>query len=93
MPNHYCTPQSFQLRLNLRHPATTNLPISGVIASGRQSINPASNVLDNNLNTRWANLGTGSSIRADLGSTKNICSVDIAWAYENKKISVMFLFL
>jgi hypothetical protein len=55
MPNHYCTPQAFQLRLNLRNPATTNLPISGVIVSGRQSINPASNVLDNNLNTRWAN--------------------------------------
>ena len=62
---------------------TTNLPISGVTASASQSGNPPTNVLDNNLNTRWANNGVGSSIRADLGSVQNICSVDIAWAYGN----------
>jgi len=61
----------------------TNLPVNGIIASGSQSGNPPTNVLDNNLNTRWANNGVGSSIRADLGSVQNICSVDIAWAYGN----------
>jgi hypothetical protein len=35
--------------------------------------------LDNNLNTRWSNLGAGSFIQADLGGQKTICSVDIAW--------------
>jgi hypothetical protein len=62
---------------------TTNLPISAVTASGSQSGNPATNVLDNSLSTRWANNGVGSWIRADLGSTQNICSVSIAWAYGN----------
>ncbi len=62
---------------------TTNLPISAVTASGSQTGNPPSNVLDNSLSTRWANNGIGSWIRADLGSTQNICSVDIAWAYGN----------
>jgi len=62
---------------------TTNLPISGVTASSSSSSYPPANVLDNNLNTRWATTGIGSWISADLGSTKNICSVDIAWAFGN----------
>ena len=41
--------------------------------------NIPSNVLDNNLSTRWSNLGQGSWIQLDLGSKKSICSVDIAW--------------
>ena len=43
----------------------TNLPISGVTASGNDG-NLPSNVLDNNLNTRWSSLGVGQFIRADL---------------------------
>jgi hypothetical protein len=54
------------------------LPFSSVTASGNDGNLPA-NVLDNNLNTRWSNLGVGSFIQADLGGQKNICSVDIAW--------------
>ncbi len=63
-----------------------NLPISAITASGNDG-NVPSNVLDNNLNTRWANLGIGSWIRADLGSTQNICSVDIAWYVGNTRQS------
>jgi hypothetical protein len=63
---------------------TTNLPISGVTASGNDG-NVPSNVLDNNLATRWSNLGLGTWIRADLGSTKNVCSVDIAWYLGNQR--------
>ena len=54
------------------------LPVSTVTASGNDG-NIPSNVLDNNLNTRWSNLGQGSWIQLDLGSKKSICSVDIAW--------------
>jgi hypothetical protein len=54
------------------------LPITRVTASGNDGHLPA-NVLDNNLNTRWSNLGAGSFIQADLGGQKTICSVDIAW--------------
>jgi len=62
---------------------TTNLPISAVTASSSSSSYPPANAVDNNLNTRWATTGIGSWIRADLGSTQNICSVDIAWAFGN----------
>src|SRR5919106_787174 len=65
-------------------PCTTNLPISGLTASGNDG-NVPSNVLDNNLNTRWSSSGVGQWIRADLGSTQNICSADIAWYKENER--------
>jgi hypothetical protein len=63
---------------------STNLPIGAVTASGNDG-NVPSNVLDNNLNTRWSSLGVGQFIIADLGSTKNICSVDIAWYKGNQR--------
>ena len=54
------------------------LPVSAITASGNDG-NIPSNVLDNNLNTRWSNLGQGSWIQLDLGSKKSICNVDITW--------------
>jgi len=62
----------------------TNLPISGVTASGNDG-NVPQNVLDNSLSTRWSSLGVGQFITADLGAVKNICSVDIAWYSENSR--------
>ena len=64
---------------------TANLPVSGVTSNGNDAGYPPSNVLDNNRSTRWSNLGIGSWIRTDLGSTKNICSVDIAWLKGNER--------
>jgi hypothetical protein len=58
---------------------TTNLPISSAVASGSESTHPPTHAIDNNFGTRWANPALGSWIRVDLGSTQNICSVDIAW--------------
>ena len=46
---------------------------------------PSSNVLDNNLNTIWSNYGVGSSIQLDLGTSKNICNIDIAWYKGNER--------
>ena len=63
----------------------TNLQIGGVSASGFQTGYPPSNAIDNNLGTRWSNSAVGSWIRVDLGSTKSICSVDIAWYNGNQR--------
>ena len=60
------------------------LPLSTVTASGNDG-NIPSNALDNNLNTRWSNLGTGFWIQLDLGSKKSLCSVDIAWYLGNQR--------
>ncbi|HET7149661.1 MAG TPA: Ig-like domain-containing protein, partial [Candidatus Nitrosopolaris sp.] len=76
------------------------LPFSGVAASGTGDAddhngpdhdaddgNVPANVLDNNLGTRWSNLGVGSFIQADLGGQKTICSVDIAWYRGNPRVN------
>jgi hypothetical protein len=57
---------------------SNNFQVNSVSASGNDGNVPA-NVLDDNLDTRWSNLGVGSWILADLGLTNPICSVDIAW--------------
>jgi hypothetical protein len=64
---------------------STNLSISSVIASGNEAGYPPSNTIDNSLSTRWSNPGVGSWIRADLGASKTICSVDIAWWKGNER--------
>src|SRR5919107_6404414 len=51
---------------------------TSVTASGNDG-NVPSNAFDNNLGTRWSNLGKGSFITANLGSAKTVSSVDIAW--------------
>lgn len=63
---------------------STNLPVNFVTASDNDGNNLPSNVLDNNINTRWSNQGV-SWIAGDLGSGKNICSVDIAWYLGNQR--------
>lgn len=55
------------------------LAISGVTASGSQAGNPATNAVDGNLNTRWSNLGIGSTLTVDFSKERAICSVNIAW--------------
>lgn len=43
------------------------------------------NILDNNFNTLWSNYGVDSWIQIDLGTNKNICSVNIAWYKGNQR--------
>src|SRR6266571_5834274 len=62
------------------------LVVKGTTSTGNDGNVPA-NVLDNNLNTRWSNLGVGSFIQADLGGKKTICSVDIAWYRGNLRVN------
>lgn len=65
--------------------ACVTAPISKVIASSSQVGFPSSNVVDNNPNTIWSNYGIGSWVQLDLGTSKNICSVDIAWYKGNQR--------
>ena len=57
----------------------TQLAISSVTASGAEAGNPASQAIDGDLTTRWSNFGVGSTLTADLGATKSVCSVGVAW--------------
>ena len=49
--------------------------------------NVPQNAIDNDLSTRWSNFGKGSWIQLDLGTTKVVCSVDIAWFKGNERQS------
>ena len=62
------------------------LQASGISAKGNDG-NVPSNVLDNSLSTRWSNLGKGSWITMDLGQSKAVCNVDIAWYKGNERSS------
>jgi hypothetical protein len=60
-------------------------PITGIKSSGSQTGFPPTNIKDNNLETRWSNYGKASWIQPDLGSSKVICSVNIAWHKGNER--------
>ena len=58
---------------------TTPRISSSPTAIGSQQGNVPQNTLDDNINTRWSNLGFPSWIQYDLGESQPICSVDVAW--------------
>jgi F5/8 type C domain/Calcineurin-like phosphoesterase/Iron/zinc purple acid phosphatase-like protein C len=76
-------PSTFSSDTPQKHCSPVN--IQNITTSGSRSQYPASNVLDSNINTRWSNSQIGSWIQLDLGTSKNICSVDIAWHEGNER--------
>ena len=65
----------------------SNLSVSGITASGADALNPPSHAIDQNINTRWSNLGPGSWIQLDLGKENVICSIGINWHRGNERIN------
>ncbi|MER7455918.1 polysaccharide lyase family 7 protein [Micromonospora sp. NPDC126480] len=64
--------------------AATALPVTAVTASSHDGNVPA-NAIDGSLSTRWSALGDGSWIRFDLGASKQVGSVGIAWYNGNQR--------
>jgi F5/8 type C domain/Calcineurin-like phosphoesterase len=62
-----------------------NVSVTRINSSGAENLYPPSHAIDNNVNTSWSSLGVGSWIQLDLGTIKNICSVDIAWYKGNER--------
>jgi len=62
-----------------------NVSVTRINSSGAETLHPPSHAIDNNVNTSWSSLGEGSWIQLDLGTIKNICSVDIAWYKGNER--------
>lgn len=48
---------------------------------------PPSNVLDGDINTRWAGYGSGATLTVDLGSTKAISAVKLAFYKGDQRIT------
>lgn len=69
----------------------SKLSVSGITASGSDSVNPPSHAIDQNLNTRWSNLGLGSWIQIDLGQENVICTVGINWHRGNERVNTFVI--
>ena len=69
------------------HNTCAKLPTSSITASGDDSLNLVSSAIDQNINTRWSNLGLGSWIQIDLGQQNTLCSVGINWHRGNERIN------
>jgi hypothetical protein len=65
--------------------ACSKLTVNGITASGADALHPPSHAIDQNINTRWSNLGLGSWLQTDLGQEKAICSVGINWHRGNER--------
>lgn len=63
------------------------LPVSGITGSGSDTLNPPSHAIDQNISTRWSNLGLGSWIQTDLGQENVICSLGISWHRGDERIN------
>jgi hypothetical protein len=62
-----------------------NVSVTRINSSGAETLHPPSHAIDKNVNTSWSSPGVGSWIQLDLGSIKNICSIDIAWYKGNER--------
>ena len=62
----------------------TQLTATSVLASGNDG-NVQTNTMDDRLDTRWSNLGKGSWIDYDLGTTKTVGGITIAWHSGNTR--------
>ncbi len=72
----------------LLHTVPLDTPMTGITinAEGSQSGNPYSNVNDGSLTTRWSYEGKNKWIRFDLGKTKLVYAVDVAFHDGNKRV-------
>ncbi|ATB41893.1 hypothetical protein CYFUS_007369 [Cystobacter fuscus] len=68
----------------------TPLTAQSVLASGNDGNGPQ-NTMDDQLGTRWSNLGKGSWIDYDLGSLKSMQGVAIAWHEGNLRANTFTL--
>ncbi len=68
-------------------PLYDNVTITAVSAIGAQSGNPASNAIDNSLDTRWSQEGTWQWLQLDLGEERTVYAVDIAFYLGDTRVN------
>jgi F5/8 type C domain-containing protein len=69
----------------------SKLPVNGITESGTDSINLPSHAIDQNVKTRWSNLGLGSWIQIDVGHENVICDVGINWHRGNERVNTFVI--
>ena len=56
-----------------------NIPVDQISSIGSSLNTTQGNSVDNDLSTKWSNLGLGSWLQFDLGQEKQICDIGISW--------------
>ena len=56
-----------------------NIPVDHISSIGSSLNTTQGNSVDNDLSTKWSNLGLGSWLQFDLGQEKQICDIGISW--------------
>jgi len=56
-----------------------SIPADKVSSIGSALSSPEKNSIDNDISTKWSNLGLGSWLQFDLGQEKQICDIGISW--------------
>jgi hypothetical protein len=70
-----------KFEFGLESTCNNTLPVSSVTSNGYQPTFPPANAIDNNPNTIWwSTIIVNPFINLDLGTSKSVCGVDIAWA-------------
>jgi hypothetical protein len=62
-------------------------PGGGAVSASTNDGNVPGNTVDNNLSTRWSGNGDGQWIQYDLGSTRTVQTVSVAWYQGNTRVS------
>jgi hypothetical protein len=56
-----------------------SIPVDRISSIGSALPSPEKNSIDNDISTKWSNLGLGSWLQFDLGQEKQICDIGISW--------------
>ncbi|HSL13510.1 MAG TPA: discoidin domain-containing protein [Nitrososphaeraceae archaeon] len=56
-----------------------NIPVDHISSIDNSPNNTEGNSVDNDLSTKWSNLGLGSWLQFDLGQEKQVCDIGISW--------------
>jgi hypothetical protein len=56
-----------------------SIPVDRISSIGSALPSPEENSIDNDISTKWSNLGLGSWLQFDLGQEKQICDIGISW--------------
>jgi hypothetical protein len=74
----------FEFEFGSESTCNNTLPVSSGTSNGDQPTFPPANAIDNNPNTKWwSTIIINPFITLDLGASKSVCGVDIAWADGN----------
>jgi hypothetical protein len=56
-----------------------NIPVDHISSISNSPNHTEGNLVDNDVSTKWSNLGLGSWLQFDLGQEKQICDIGISW--------------